>query len=368
MTNTNGASTRARRVVVEVSPSDLQPGKLSELFARGTRAVILCDDDRIGKIWDQLQPTQYGVGARIGDGGPFWEEDLFTLARNHRVGDLFVGDMLRFTLDTIGHVARKTTVFPDPSTDTMRTIPREFWSGAGRVRLPDGVAQTSWELMSDVLRSTLPGTCDIDNYAVSIEQLKYPTDAELDMILDLLADSSEGFTRLGRKIDRERMKLRGPLSLPKIRELLALASVIPGVRHLVSRMNAYWIRRDAKDIPRETRFIGAAHVDGNKFVLALASDRDVLLTQVRDGNSWYDLPLTTRTLVVLPGYKMPVQSGIAPSTHRVLVKTNRHESLPMRSNVTMSLAVVERPRDSDVTLPASASRPTHAKLRSGVKV
>lgn len=347
LTKMHSTSAHVRSVVVEVSRSDLKPGKLAALFSQGTRAVILSDDDRVGRIWDGLQPTQHRIGETIDASGPFWDEGLITLARNHRDGDLFVGDMLRFTQNTIGHIARKTTVFPDPLTGEMETIPQAFWRGDDQVRLPDTVTQTSWELITDVLRSSLPATCDIGEYAASVEQLKYPTDADLDMILTLLADSSGGFARLGRKIDRERMMLRGPFALPKIRELLALTSLIPGVRHLVSRMNAFWVHRDEKDIPRETRIIGAAHVDGSKFVTALASDRDVLRTQVRDGDSWYDLPLTTRTLAIFPSEKLSLQCGIEPTTHRILIKTNRDESHPITSNVTMSLCVVERPRDSD---------------------
>ena len=334
-------SSRHNHAIVEVSRNDLRPGVLAELFAESTRAVILKHDTRVSEIWAQLQPTQNGDTLPNVDNGPFWDDGILSLARNHMAGNLRVGDMLRFTANTIGHIARKVKVYKESSSGAIRVNPEAFWRGNYLVTFPQGAAVAAWGLMSDILRSSLPAESEVGDYAVAIERLKYPTSDELEMIFQLLGDSSEGWTRLGRKLDSLRPLARGPFSQFGMRDLFAWGSLTPGIRYLVKGMNAVWGSRVEEDMPKNTRIIGAEHVDGSKVVTALASDRDGLVTQVRDGSSWYDLPLSPDTLAVLPCKGIPVESSITPTTHRILIRTNERDRSRTKCNVTLALAVVD---------------------------
>jgi hypothetical protein len=89
------------------------------------------------------------------------------------------------------------------------------------------------------------------------------------------------------------------------------------------------------------RIVGDPHVDSEKVLTALASDRDVLITEVYDGKRWVELPLTPDTLTILPCEKM-TKYRVAPTVHRISIKEHTLTSTLSKSNVTLGLAVVER--------------------------
>ena len=83
-------------------------------------------------------------------------------------------------------------------------------------------------------------------------------------------------------------------------------------------------------------------MDGSKALTALASDRDVLRTEVYDGKEWLELPLTNDSLAILPSRKLDRGLGVPPTWHRVLIDERRESDRP-RPNVTLAFGVVDPP-------------------------
>ena len=120
--------------VVQCSPQDLQNGKLGGLFQQGTKAAVLKGDPRIPWLWKSLIELQNN-GHSIVNGpiGP-WATNIQDLALNHRPGDVYLGDMLRFTPGVLAHIARKVLIFKG-SDDQIKAIPDKFNNHKGNVAL-----------------------------------------------------------------------------------------------------------------------------------------------------------------------------------------------------------------------------------------
>jgi hypothetical protein len=327
---------------VKCSPDDLKPGRLGEFFRNGAKAVVLGDDHRVGDLWEALMGGQGRDAGTTGDAAQAWESSVLDLARNHRAGDMQLGDMLRFIPGHYAYIARKMKVLPRPDGHALQTIP-DFWTGNKRVTPSEETLRTVWELMTDILRSTWPDDREPPPYAVVVELLKYPpASADLDKVFSLLADVSGRWARLGQRLDAHKSQAAGPFDVRGIRDLFAWASVTPGAGLLFQQLNRFFSRFGLKGVPGQTRLIGDPHADSTKAVSALASDRDVIRTEVWDGRNWVELHLTPGSLAIFPSRKLVAQLGIMPTWHRILLTEPATEGVTRRLNATLSLGIVDR--------------------------
>jgi hypothetical protein len=334
--------------IVRVSRDDLQPGRLAQLFQGGAKAVILTGDERIAQVWEGLCGVKSGDAGRAREERLPWESSILNTARNHRSGIIELGDMLRFIPGALAHIARKTIIFQEPDQQELQAIPNNFWNGNEWISLPPDLLRIVWELMSYILRSAWPDGPEHPPYAVVIERLKYPrSTADLDQICHLLADSGGQWTRIGQRVDAYKAMAVGPFDIKVIRDLFAWLSLIPGVGRLLHRVNKFLRNFSRKNVPGETRLVGDPHVDGSKVFTALASDRDVLITEVYDGKDWLELPLSPDTLTIFPA-KQSSPLGMTPTLHRILMKEPPQISALFRPNITLVFAVVDRPSASSV--------------------
>ncbi len=339
----NHATTRAHReAIVTYSRDDLEPGRLGDTFRAGAKAVVLEDDYRVREIWGRiLGSPDWAIDACC---GPMfsWESNLLTLARNHETGNLSSGDMLRFVSQGIAHIARKVLLWPDPD-GRMKAVPDSFYIGSDKVALPDDLLRTTWDLMADIVHSAFPRNYALPPYCVSIEILQYPKSlSDLDQIFNLLKDSGGAWTRLGYKLDAHRIIASGIFDKKVIRELFALALLIPRINPILIRMNNFLKKPNEQDIPADTRIIGEPHIDGEKIITALAGDRDTIRTEIYKENHWLELGMTPHALAIFPSNQMDKQLGILPTKHRVLLQT--HTNSPNTSRPNITLALTAKPR------------------------
>jgi hypothetical protein len=251
--------------------------------------------------------------------------------------------MLRFVPGGLAHIARKAIIFPNEQ--EMLTIPNHFWIENKSYAFHGDILRKTWDLMSDILRSILPKSSVYPSYAVSIEQLKYLNNtSDLDPLYALLADSGGAWMRLGHKLDAYKATAVGPFDLKAIRDLYAWCCLVPGVGSLLPRLNSLLKKFSRKSVPETTRLIGIPHVDALKVVTALASDRNVIKTEIYDGRQWAELPLSHDSLAIFPSKQASKQLGIAPTWHRVLQIEWNNEPVNFSHNVTLSLGVVAQPK------------------------
>ncbi len=214
---------RDSEAIVELAREELKPGILGKLYHDGAKAVHLQNDDRVEQIWMELV-----VAQKHGFGKPFWHHGIIDFARNHAAKQMDVGDMWRFLPGNYGHIARKTILYPEPGSQTIKTIPEHFWSNDQREAPPQEIWRVVWELATDVFQGFLPAHAPSTNHAVVLELLKYPDClTDLEHIFDLLADASGGWTQIGQKLDAYKAMTEGPLDKKGVRDLFALGSLIP---------------------------------------------------------------------------------------------------------------------------------------------
>ncbi|MCA9422069.1 MAG: hypothetical protein KC592_13690 [Nitrospira sp.] len=269
-----------------------------------------------------------------------WQENLFNLALNHVPQNIDLGDMFRFTPGSIGHIARKMNVFPVPGQNLMQAIPGSFFQNGKRISYPDHLLRIAWELMSEIFRSTIPINRSPPSCKVKIEILKYPRPNELELIFSLLSDSSGKWTRIGQKVDAFKGMAKGVLNRKILRDLFGLSLLMPGMNGLLCRLNALLDKGPIDPSEKGRLTIGAGHVDGSKLLTGLASERDILTTQIYTGERWVDLPLTSDSLAIFPSQKITKEFGFAPTVHRILMEKETPSGGGTKRNVTLSLSIV----------------------------
>lgn len=323
--------------IVECLQDEIVPGKLGECFRNGAKAVLL-DDPRAADIWNRLlgplsQEASSGSGSL-----PPWEDNIHQMAKNHLAGNIFAGDMLRFIPGGIGHIARRIILIPTED-GAIDTIPSHF-SGKS---IPKEVVRPVWQLMTEVLRSTLPAHSPLPPYRVTIEMLKYPNSFdEVEQIVALLSDTLGGCTRLGMRMDTWRWQAAGLFAAPYLREIVAFGSLVPGLHKLLHTFNRWMTSANNRRVPEGTTVIGGRHTDGSKIVTALLSERETLTTEVETGQRWVELPLSTDRLAIFPSARLDPRLGILPTWHRILIQTQPPIEQPVKRNITLSLTVQPR--------------------------
>lgn len=328
------------RSIAVIFSQDLKPGALGKLFNRGLKAIIL-KDPRISQIWEGFLGLQNSSSEESHCYRMPWQENLFNIALNHVPQNDDLGDMFRFTPGSIGHVARKMKIFPAAGQGLMQAIPNYFLQNGKRVCYPDHLLRIAWELMSEVFRSTLPINNFQQPYTVKIEILKYPRPNELELIFPLLSDSSGKWTRIGQKIDAYKGMANGALNRKILRDVFAFSLLIPRMNSLFCGLNTLLSKGHKEPLEKGRLTIGVEHVDGSKFLTGLASERDILTTQIHNGEGWVDLPLTSDSLAIFPSQKITKEFGFAPTLHRILMEKKAPNGGGTKRNITLSLSIVD---------------------------
>ena len=313
-------------------------GELSSLF-REAPAVILHRDDRINRLVDS---TLDWLGLANGSAGDSFDSNLFDLARNHRSGNVRVGDILRFMPKVFGHIARKFVVYPGAGDSSPQAWPRAFYSGNRRVPVPQDIVESAWNLMSEVLMSALPAQAGSLAYAVEVDVLVYPTSSfDVSRTHALLADSTGFWSQLGHRIDARKDHANGLFQRKGIRDLFGIASLIPGFGGLLSALNERMSVVGEDSTPKDHYVIASAHVDDTRYITGLMGLRENLDTEIRWEERWISLPVTADAIALFPSARITSLTDISATRHRVLVHDIPDgEGTPTR-NITVSLAIVD---------------------------
>jgi hypothetical protein len=322
-------------------------GKLAPLFGK-VGAVILDGDDRADGL---LESVLDWLGLSDGDAEPFaFGGNLIDLARNHHEGNMKVGDMLRYVPKLFCHLARKFMVYRGASGGSLRTFPAAFYANSRQFPVPEDIVESVWDLMSDVLESTLPNH-RLD-YAVEVNVLVYPTSrSDVRRLHTLLTDGtllgnsidSAGFwTRLGHRIDAHKDQAAGVFQKSSLRDLFAIASLIPGCRGLVTRLNERMSATGEGAAPKGSLVIGAPHFDSSKYITGLIGRRDSLNTEILWNDRWIPLPVSTDAVALFPSSRITPLTNLPPTRHRILLQDSPSEEGEASQNITLSLAIVDR--------------------------
>lgn len=341
MLDRNSLSSKQDSNPIEIcSSSNLKSAYLGNLFRSGAKAVIL-SDQRIPLIWENLwslsgnTPLQQGKNFALDD-------SLRVLAQNYQRNS-FLGAKIQFTPGEKGQITRRLKIFPGLADMGMQTNPAYWVQGGERIFFPQDLLQTIWELMADVLNSTITLQDVPFPYAVQIELIKYPNSAlELDNIYDLLWDGAGAWTKMGLRLDALKKQTHGILRKKGMRDLYAFASLIPIIKMLTHQLNVRLGHDSHKQIPKKNRILNRDHVDTDKILTCLASERDMLQTQLYHGASWFDLPLTSNALAIFPGTESQKLTDLSPTRHRVLLKPPGMLEANDKLNGTMALCIVKR--------------------------
>jgi hypothetical protein len=329
--------------IFNVTPRGVERGELSRLFHEG-QAAILNEDERIPRLFRSvLDWLGLNKGNATDEQSPF-EMNLLDLARNHREGDMQAGDMLRFVPTSFGHVARKFVVCPSAIDQSLRAFPDAFYLQDGRVPVPRNILEWSWNLMSEIFRSALSNHANTLAYAVGVDVLIYPTSlAEIHKLHTLLADSGGFWSQLGHRIDASKANAAGIFDTKVIRDLFAMASLIPGIKNFAQMLNNRMLVSSEKYVPEDYQIIGNPHADGTKYITGLVGCRDNVHTQIFCKKRWIPLPVTAATLAVFPAHKMTSFGNILATRHRVLLRNHPGNESTVKRNITLSLSIVDRP-------------------------
>lgn len=339
-------------VIPTIMPRGIERGELSRLFHK-EKAVILSEDDRIRRLLESVLDWLGLTNPSVTVNGSAFDSDLVGLARNHQEGNMSAGDMLRFVPTSIGHVARKFLVCPSAVDQSLQAFPNSFSSHNRRVPVPHDILQSSWNLMSEVLMSALPRHASTLAYAVEVGVLVYPTShSDLNRLHTLLADSGGSWSQLGHRIDANKANAVGMFDKRVIRDLFAVASLIPGIKGFIKKANNRMVAA-SDSVPEDYHLIGGPHVDNTKYITGLVGCRDGMLTQILCAKEWVPLPVTPDTLAIFPSLKITSLSDIPPTRHRILLWDPPDNGGTAERNITLSLSIVDRPPSVGTSPPPS---------------
>lgn len=320
------------RAIVRCSNDEVVPGKLGEHFQQGAKAVLV-DDPRAAWIWKRMVDLPTPTHAPGSEILSEREDFLLRLARNHISRNHNAGDMLRFIPGGIGHIARKI-LFVRKENGGFETTPRTVSENTVPLELLD----TTWNIMTDLLRSTFPAQLSLPKYKVSVELLKYPHSfEEIERISSLLGDSCGEWARIGMAMDTWKAQAAGLFDVKFIRDCTAIASVIPGLHRILRAINDRMVPYSHKSVRDGISVVGAPHCDGSKILTVLLGDRDTLTTEVYTGQRWNTLPVTSNHLAILPSKQIDRRLGILPTLHRVLIQDRLHAERPVKRNITLCI-------------------------------
>ncbi len=333
-------------LISSISSKELHDNELSRLFARGARAVMVRDDDRINKF---VKATLEWLGADEPDHAslqfPFGK-NLCNLSGNHVAENGLLGDMLRFEPGRIVHTARKFIVYGSARDQSLRTFPDQFYASNQAAAVPYVIKDLAWALMSEIFASTCIGTHSVySSYAVQVEILTYPgSRSDIEVLGNLLANSCGRWSRWGYLIDGYRNNAYGIFDVKIVRDFYALCSLLPGIGNVLGFFNARIADGRTGGVPKGYFLLGRAHVDDGKYITAIAGCRANLHTQVLGADTWVSLDVVPDALAVFPSPKITKSNGIPATSHRVLLYDPPENRNRVLQNISLSLSIIDRPK------------------------
>ena len=316
--------------VVALEHTELRPGRLLDEFRNGASAVRITGHPHVPSLW----------AAVCAEDPSAWSPRVEDLAHNHHctgtaVHSMF-GDLMFALPGELNYVAQKFAI--TDLAGTLTAHPALFRRGTATWTPPAAILHDAWTLVSDLVAAALPAERPAPRHHAIVQRIRYfDTLSELTAFHDLLdrallTDSK--FARLGRRIDHARAAANGLFLLKGVRDLYALARIVPVIGRVLRTLNDA-LGSSVGHVPTGARLIGGAHID-SKFLVGLCSVRDAIRTEYFDGDRWIELPLDPSDLVVMPG-RHAARFGIRPTPHRVLHLGSEDVAGP---NVTLSVGAV----------------------------
>ncbi len=329
--------------IEQVTCKDLDRDALFQLFRCGTKVVRLIKDDRVNQLWERLVCNNSGKASSSKACPQFWENNHLTLSRNHLESHTNVGDMLRFIPGQYGHIARKIVIYPDLNSGKMVYYPKLMQNDQREIVFDQYTLRMAWDLASQIYQSAAPADFEPENYEVTIDLLKYPdTNQDLKKIFALLGDSAGRWTRIGQRVDLAIASAQGVFDQRIIRNLYGWLSLSSRLGSWFKNLNGKLNTDDRYSINTDEVLVGSAHTDGIRSLSMLASDRDVIKTEVHDGTQWVELPMTTDSLAIFPGRAFDSKLGIPATLHRYTMKKNKPIHGENKLNLTLMLGIIKK--------------------------
>jgi hypothetical protein len=332
--------------VLTITPDELTPGFLGEMFRDGVKAVVLSQDERVALLWEECIPSANRSGCKNNREVLPWHGSLTDIAKNHRSegwAPAGRGDLLCYIPGNLGYTARKYSLSKEPLTGKIESYPAQMNSNGTTYQVPGFVRDTIWDLMNDISLSLFPKGYLPEDYEVIFERLKYDDNFSDNVSKNiLLADSCGRWSRTGHIVDAYKASMVGPFNSRIVRDFLALCCVFPFLRAPIQSMNKFLLRFDKnKIVPKGKKLIGAPHTDG-RYITGLLSERHNISTEFFDGKDWQTMPISTKTLTLFPGRELPDNINIKPTNHRILIETEEKHLTPEQLNVTMVIGSRKR--------------------------
>jgi hypothetical protein len=326
--------------ILGITPHGVESGDLLRSFEEGGAAVILSGDYRIERLFQSVVDW---LGFDDPNSRESFGGNLVDLARNHLKENPNAGDMLRIQPGVFGHIARKFLVFRSAVDQSLTTFPNAFFLNGRRVPVPYSILESAWNLMSEILISAMPRHADALDYATEVNVLSYPISRlDLNKLHILFSDSCGSWSRLGHRIDASKGTAARMFDKKVVRDLFAIASLVPGLREVVTMLNdRLSLVRDGTS-PSDSYIIGGQHIDEGKYITGLVGRRHNLQTEILWGKRWIPLPVSSHTMTILPCLKISPLNNVLPTRHRVVLQSPFESDGAAAQNITLSLSIVAR--------------------------
>jgi len=324
--------------IKSLSYPELEQSSLHEIFKQGTSAVQI-QDKRALKLWNALlEKNDYPEGQR--NWYQFWNDGLFTYAKNHIPNKTDFGDHYRFEQENFGHIARKVVIQPYEKTGKFICFPKKFYAdNKSSNELPQEIMKTCWEIAADYFKSlTELDEFKEQDYVVSIEALKYPDSLhDFNKTLSLLNHGPQG-KRRGIKLDLARSRARGFFRKPFLIDLFAWGVHLPIISDFLYRINNLF-KKNIDTVPDDLQLLGEPHIDGFRTLTIILSDRDIMVTEAYNGQDWNEIPMSKNSFSIFPADAASEHYKIQATTHRYSIKKQEPKDQKRKDNISLVLGV-----------------------------
>ena len=328
--------------IVEVPADALRPTLLWRLLKTGARAVRIVGEPTLPQLWRNLMPhSESDRETSLGEILP-WSASLPSVARNYHPAPCAgqtVGDLFYARPPVLACFARKMVVYPRDGADDLVLEPGVTYQDGGPFRLPATVTRAVWELGTRLLETLSAPNWRLERPTVALERQMHASSLqELHRHVGLVRNALGPWAQFGHRFDELCMDTARPFQHRFLREALALGRMLPRVGSALERVNRYAARSRPQDvIAPGPALAGEPHADNRLFTL-LSSRRAGLRTEfLAEDGSWRELPVTSDSLVIIPGTLARQALGLEPTWHRI-VYTAEGENRGMNATLLLGLS------------------------------
>lgn len=303
--------------IVRLQACEIVPDRLGREFRNGAAAVVIEGKPEVRSLWNALM--------RDPDRLP-WSTSLEELSANLQAHDDLtqsLGDMFYFKPFRFSCIARKIEI-SCPADSDLEVSPSRFQYRGQDDQPASDVMAACWRFSRDILMAMGPCASSAANPAVGfravVQQLKYQhSEAAHQALYRMMRNALGPWARIGYDLDQRREQIPAPFSRRGVCDMFALLSLIPVVgspliRALIKVLSP-WDKHTV--LPAQHDLVVHPHFD-SRYFSALCGTRENIVTQIFAGGRWLTLPISTDTVVILPGLRAQSAFGIKPTLHRVL--------------------------------------------------